>query len=407
MKQESAPARTLRRIAHAAGTAWQFVFCALANLRRRLLRRRLPDYAVITLDHAVSERAPDMPWWTAYIPGLRLPLSLEYIGEALRRIARDPDAKGVVFLMKGPELSLAQAQSLARLFDRFRQWDSQFRPVGRAPKRIVVHLEQAGTPAYVAACAADAVSLTPLASWDILGLRAAPVYLRDTLARLGIEMDVVKIAPWKTAADRFTRAEMSEAEREQYNWLLDSLSEDIVGAIASGRNLSPDTVQSLIDRAAHRGRNPRRRPGRRNHLRGPIGRTSWRDGQTRPPPALCLCTRAAAALPAAPPAQAVGVLNLTGAIVVGESRRLPIPLPILGGRTLGSASAVQQIRNARRTPASPQSWRTSIQAAVPPSPATSSGARWRCSTRKSRSSSIWATSRPTAAITSPHPPAGS
>ncbi len=249
MKQESAPARTLRRIAHAAGTAWQFVFCALANLRRRLLRRRLPDYAVITLDHAVSERAPDMPWWTAYIPGLRLPLSLEYIGEALRRIARDPDAKGVVFLMKGPELSLAQAQSLARLFDRFRQWDSQFRPVGRAPKRIVVHLEQAGTPAYVAACAADAVSLTPLASWDILGLRAAPVYLRDTLARLGIEMDVVKIAPWKTAADRFTRAEMSEAEREQYNWLLDSLSEDIVGAIASGRNLSPDTVQSLIDRA--------------------------------------------------------------------------------------------------------------------------------------------------------------
>ena len=74
-------------------------------------------------------------------------------------------------------------------------------------------------------------------------------------------------------------------------------------------------------------------------------------------------------MPAAPPAQAVGVLNLT-AIVVGESRRLPIPLPILGGRTLGSASAVQQIRNARRTPASPQSWRTSIQAAVPPSPAT-------------------------------------
>ncbi len=35
---------------------------------------------------------------------------------------------------------------------------------------------------------------------------------------------------------------------------------------------------------------------------------------------------------------------------MGESRRLPIPLPILGGRTLGSASAVQQIRNARRDP---------------------------------------------------------
>jgi len=351
MKQESAPARTLRRIAHAAGTAWQFIFCALANLRRRLLRRRLPDYAVITLDHAVSERAPDMPWWTAYIPGLKLPLSLEYIGEALRRIARDPDVKGVVFLMKGPELSLAQAQSLARLFDRFRQWDSQFRPDGRAPKRVVVHLEQAGTPAYVAACAADAVSLTPLASWDILGLRATPVYLKDTLARLGIQMDVVKIAPWKTAADRFTRAEMSEAEREQYNWLLDSLSEDIVGAIAAGRNLSPDTVQSLIDRAPL--------TADETLAAGLVDAIIYEDqlaehlGETGKPVRLLPYASARGLLlhcPQSRPAQAVGVLSLTGAIIVGESRRLPIPLPILGGRTLGSASAVQQIRNARRDP---------------------------------------------------------
>ncbi len=355
MKQESTLARrvrhTVRRIDRAAGAAWQHLFCSLANLRRRLLQHRLPDYAVITLDHAVSERAPDAPWWVAYVPGLRLPLSLEYIGKALRRIAGDPDVKGVVFLMKGPELSLVQAQSLARLFERFRQWDSQFRPAGRAPKRIVVHLEQAGTPAYVAACAADVVSLAPLASWDILGLRAAPVYLKDTLARLGIQVDVVKIAPWKTAADRLTRAEMSEAEREQYNWLLDSLSEDIVSAIAAGRNLSPETVQGLIDRAPLIADEAR--------AAGLVDAILYEDqlaehlGEPGKPARLLPYASARRLLLRRPQPRAdraVGVLSLTGAIVVGESRRLPIPLPILGGRTLGSASAEQMIRNARRDP---------------------------------------------------------
>ncbi len=215
MKQESTWTRATRALGRTLGQAWQATVCALANLRRRLLHSRIPDYVVIPLDHELSELTPDVPWWTAYIPALKLPLSLGYLSRALRRIAAEPDVQGVVFLMKGPSLSLAQAQSLAQIFDRFRQWDREQRPAGRAAKRIIVHLETVSTPIYTVACAADVISLAPLASWDILGLRAAPIYLKDTLARFGVEVDVVKIAPWKTAADRFIRTGMSEAERAQ------------------------------------------------------------------------------------------------------------------------------------------------------------------------------------------------
>jgi len=251
--------------------------------------------------------------------------------------------------MNGPELSLAQAQSLARLFERFRRWDAEARPMGRAPKRIVVHMEQASAPSYVAASAADAISLAPLASWDLLGLRVAPVYLKDTLARFGVEFDVIKIAPWKTAADRLTRSEMSEAERDQYNWLLDSLSADIVHAIAAGRNLSPETVQALIDRAPL--------TAEEAYAAGLVDAVLYEDqlaehlGETGKPARLkpYASTRGLLLRRARPrPPQAVGVISLMGAIVVGESRSLPVPLPLFGTRTLGSATAGQQIRNARR-----------------------------------------------------------
>ena len=112
MKIGSALGKGLRGIGRTLGMAWQWIVCTVSNARRWLFRDRLADYAVIALDHGISERVPTVPWYYAYVPGLKLPLSLEYISDALRRISEDPDIKGVVFLMKGPGLSMAQAQSL-------------------------------------------------------------------------------------------------------------------------------------------------------------------------------------------------------------------------------------------------------------------------------------------------------
>src|SRR5262245_54948543 len=147
--------RAFGSFAHAVDMAWQHTACAVANLRRRLLRNRLPDYVVLTLDGPLSERAPDVPWWYTWLPVYEESFSLEDIAETLRRIAGDPDVKGIVLLMHEPSFSLAQAQSLAQLFTRFREWDAQHAAPDAPPKQIVVYLQQASIPAYVAACAAD------------------------------------------------------------------------------------------------------------------------------------------------------------------------------------------------------------------------------------------------------------
>ena len=327
---------------------WQRLLCAGSNLRRRLFLRRLTAYPILRLEGDLLERTPDVPWYYTFLPMYTAPLSLEAIDAALQRIAGDPDVAGVLFQCTDCTPSLAQAQSLRSLLDRFRAADRRLCPAS-PPKRIVFHLEQVTAPLYVAAAGADLIALTPLTEWDVKGLAATPLFFKDALAQVGIAFDVVRVAPWKTAADTFAADGLSDAAREQYNWLFDSLYAALVDGIASGRGLAPETVRTLIDRAplaasdaqaaglidavAYADELPallgledeRRYP----QLYGRVRKRLYRHAQ-RPSPG------------------AIGVISLTGAIMTGASREFPVPLPLIGEDTLGSSSAQQQIRAARR-----------------------------------------------------------
>ncbi|NJN81328.1 MAG: signal peptide peptidase SppA, partial [Caldilineaceae bacterium] len=214
------------------------------------------------------------------------------------------------------------------------------------------------------AAAADIIALAPPATWEVIGLHAAPLFLRDTLAKIGVEFDVVQIAPWKTAMDTLSQSAMSDEHRAQLTWLLESFFTDIVTAIARGRNLPSDEVKALIDRAplpadealaagladlvcyedelAARLNASAENVGAENNSAEDEGHEAvklapydkihkllWRRPRQRN-------------------ARAIGVLTLSGAIGMGDSRRFPIPLPIFGEQTIGSRSVQQQIRAVRK-----------------------------------------------------------
>ena len=339
------------RGAGALDFAWQYLACGVLNLRRRLFKRRLPDYVVIELDTDILEREPEVPWYYTFLPIYDPPLSLEFIGDALRRVAADPDVKGVTFLFKGATLSLAQAQSLSGLYERFRAWDRAFHAStpGFTPKRIVVYMEEVTAATFVAACGADRITLPPLAEWDVTGLLATPTFFKDLLTRLGLEFEVVRVAPWKTAADSLLYDGLTDAARDQYNWLFDSLFGTIVKAIAQGRNLSEQTVRDLVDQAPL--------PATVAQKAGLVDQVAYEDelpawlGQAEQPARCKAYARVRGLLRRQPQHSAafdIGVISLRGAIMPGDSRSFPIPLPIIGDETLGSNTAQQMIRRARQ-----------------------------------------------------------
>ncbi len=338
---------TWKRIGGAAGMAWQRLTCVLGNYRRRLLKRRLPDYVVITIDGDLRERDPEMPWYFDFLPGYRSAQTIESLQRVLRRVADDPDVRGVLFLFKGAAISLAQAQNLAALFDRFRRWSGEYG--GRtAAQQIVIYVEDCSPSALVAASAADRLIMAPLADWGVVGLRAAPLFVRESLARLGVEMQVVRVAPWKTAADAFIYDSLTAEARDQYEWLLDSLYADIVAGISQGRRLDAETVRTLIDRAPL--------TAAEALDAGLVDALAYEDelpallGADDKPATLKAYRRVQRLLyrrVRPPAAGTVGVISLTGSIMTGVSRSFPAPLPLLGEETVGSTTAQQLIRAAR------------------------------------------------------------
>jgi len=356
--------RSLRRMIARARSQ---LVCHVANGWRWLRRGQIPAYPVIVLDGELVERTPQQPWWVNFVSTVRQPpTSLEALDQALHRIAGDPATRGVVLIVRAPDISLPQAQSFTALFERFRQWDRQYNGSGNAktsahqPKQIVAYIEETDMRGYLAICTADRVYMTPLTNWSVLGLRTSITYLKDTLARLGLAFDVVQIAPWKTAGDIVNRSSMSEESRAQLNWLLDSLYADLVCLICQGRNLSEARVRELIDCAplhaedalnaglvdgvvyedelalllSHDEKHGKKHNEKDAGKKARLKRYDDVKGLMKRHPRVA-------------PRQVVGVISLSGSIVPGRSRELPVPLPLLGRQQIGSQTVQQQVRAVR------------------------------------------------------------
>jgi protease-4 len=385
----------VKRIGRVAGRGASQVGAALVNTRRRLMRGRIPDYIVITLDRALAERPGQRPWWLAYLPGVEEELTLAGLSQVLQRIAGDPDVRGVLFLLKGTELTLSRAQNMAELFDRFRRRMDEHEG---GVKELVVYAESVNGPTAVLLSAADRAVMPPAASWDVIGLQVTSTFLKEPLARVGIELEVARVAPWKTAADSLSRSEMSDAQREQLNWMLESLHGTLIDTISRGRSLARDDVAALIDRGpltadaalaaslvdhlAYEDELPtllgRQEAAEteavaqeaaeavRELERVPALSNGKPAATASPPQPVAVDAPTAAPIEPAklatyskshrllkyhvhpPSAGRIGVISLAGAIVPGRSRRFPVPLPLLGGDLIGSSTAQQQIRAARR-----------------------------------------------------------
>jgi protease-4 len=159
---------------------------------------------------------------------------------AIRRAANDRRVGGLIMRFAHPEIGWAKAASLARAIRAFRS-------AGEPAKPVVAFLEGAGNLDYTLACSCDALIAHPGGTFDLVGLQAESFYFKDVLDRMGIEAELEAVGEYKSAAERFTRRDMSEAHREAVGALLADLSEQMELAIAEGRGLSVERVREILD----------------------------------------------------------------------------------------------------------------------------------------------------------------
>ena len=158
----------------------------------------------------------------------------------LHELSRDKNVAGIVLEMNGPQWGWGRAEELRGAIKRFRA----------AGKKVVAYLGDGDILPYYVAAACDRVFVHPTASLYLTGVDSHRVYYRDFFDRIGVAMQTVKIAEYKSAPESFTRNASTEKAREQYEIYIADVVEQFVAKVAEDRGKTPAEIRGLFDRAA-------------------------------------------------------------------------------------------------------------------------------------------------------------
>jgi protease-4 len=317
---------------------FRYLWWLISSIRRSI--GAPPAFVIFVLENDLPALPdPPRPLWQRFTSRPRL--SLSELGERFDAIARDPRIKGVVLHLRPVGMPMATLQDLREMIATLR----------KSGKRVVAWAPFYSTGTYYLACACDEILLMPAGAIQPLGFVSTGMFLRDGLARFGIEADFVQISPYKSAADVLTKSQMSNELREQVTWLLDSQSKELLSAIAEGRLRDEEGARQLVDGSPYGDDTAlearavdalvaEEELGERlgQGAGGPVAIGTWDRAQSKmrsPAPTLGR-------------GRYVAVLRIEGTIVDGRSGRLPvkppIEVPLVGDDRSGDLSVVQAAR---------------------------------------------------------------
>jgi protease IV len=311
----------------------------LRNIRVRLLGRP-PEFVWIEAGGSLPEFETQVGFLRRHLSPGPGPSTLEGLRARLDRVSADGRTRGIVLRVRDLDAGWAALEELRRELLAFRERGG----------RVVAYLaDGVDTRSYYLACAADEVLATPLATLNVTGVRARVNFFKDALDRLGLEAEVVAVSPYKTAGDSYVRNDFSRESREQVERLLGRRFEEITRAIAEARQIPPKGVRDAIDRAPY--------SAQEAVAEGLLDGACYEDElpewlgsegrRTRLSEWSAACRRLV--MPYRRRLRRrVGLVDVSGAIVRGKNRRLPAPLPFLGGEQAGSESVVAALRVAEQ-----------------------------------------------------------
>lgn len=310
---------------------------AVRNLTRRL--RRAPDFVFIDVSGGLPEFERPVGFVRRRLNRGPTPPSLQELRSRFDRLAEDGRPEGVVLRVGNLDAGWAALEELRAEISHYKQRGG----------RVVVYLTSADSRVYYLASAADVVFATPLATVGVTGVRSRVNFLKDALSRIGVAAEVVAVSPYKSAGDSLTRTDFSPESRDQAERLTRNRYESLVDAIAIGRDTTPDEAREKIDGAPY--------PARDAVEAGLLDGVCYEDelaerlGRGGERARLAEWGRAKKVLRLAYRERArrrVGVVSLSGSIVRGRSRKLPVPVPFFGGEQAGSDSVVAALRVAEK-----------------------------------------------------------
>ncbi|MDZ7393053.1 MAG: S49 family peptidase [candidate division KSB1 bacterium] len=155
----------------------------------------------------------------------------------LKDAAEDPRVAVVALNLSG----LAVTPQLA--------WEirTQLAQLRRAGKKVLVYIDRGSMTEYHLASVADRVVLDPEGMLTLQGYVAGRTFLKGTLEKLGLGWEEWRYFKYKSAAEVYSREQMSEADREQRQAWLNDQYELVRSEVCASRGMSSAQFDSLIN----------------------------------------------------------------------------------------------------------------------------------------------------------------
>ena len=114
-------------------------------------------------------------------------------------------------------------------------------------KPVIAYGENFSFGGYYLASAADKIYADEFASNNILGVATTIIFLKDILDRFGVEMQLIRHGKYKSAGEQFIASDISEANREQNQAMVDALWQAAAGSICESRGIALSDLDRMVN----------------------------------------------------------------------------------------------------------------------------------------------------------------
>lgn len=163
---------------------------------------------------------------------------LDNILASIKKAKENENIKGIYIQASALGSPYASLQAIRNALTDFKE----------SGKFIVAYSDGYTQGLYYLSSVADKVILNPKGMIEWRGIASAPIFYKDLLQKVGIEMQIFKVGTYKSAVEPFIATEMSPANREQVTEFIGSIWGQVVSGVSDSRNISPDSLNAYADR---------------------------------------------------------------------------------------------------------------------------------------------------------------
>lgn len=167
------------------------------------------------------------------------PTGLNEILKNIDKATKDENIEGIFIDMESIPAGMATTEEIRNKLLEFKSAD----------KFIVAYGNSFDQKGYYFASVADEIYINPKGMVLFKGLNAQLMFFKNMLKKLDIEMQIVRGPDnkYKSAVEPLIKEEMSEANREQYQELLNSIWGKILFTLNNSRGISIEQLNSIAD----------------------------------------------------------------------------------------------------------------------------------------------------------------